>query len=233
MEAAVSSESQKQAVGPLNSWNEWIMRLVEAGEALKPGPALGAYSKALQTRLWRKTLDEIGAERFEAAFLEVMEKSPYRPDIEEIRRAAGVNAGIIDPVREEALAAMRRVIEAMRRHGPMLAPIKHGAEYSMEPCASCGNPPLYPSWARLESCQFCPMKRPAPTREADVPVPDLGAHTEAAILHLGYADRVAGLQAFAALPCFAQDEPDSSAFRNTKVMEGFEGRWCASWRATA
>jgi hypothetical protein len=66
---------------------------------------------------------ELGQERFDAAFKQVLLTSSFRPDISEIRKAAGVNHGIVDPVEQQAMKELRFLIAAMRVHTPRLVTI--------------------------------------------------------------------------------------------------------------
>jgi hypothetical protein len=76
------------------------------------------------TQLWQETLDEIGPEQFDAAFRQVLNESTWRPDIADIRKAAGV-ATREQRESREAKEALQAILEAMRFHGPKMNP-KHG-----------------------------------------------------------------------------------------------------------
>jgi hypothetical protein len=78
--------------------------------------------------LWLKTLAEIGEERFDAALTQVLESSPFRPTVAEIRRYASAPS---EPQFEcEAREWFRKLIIAQRRHGRKLT--------------NRGNPPVEP-----------------------------------------------------------------------------------------
>lgn len=68
--------------------------------------------------LWLKTLGEIGEERFDAALTQVLESSPFRPTIAEIRRYA--SAPSEPPFEVEAKAELAELIKLMRHHGRKL-----------------------------------------------------------------------------------------------------------------
>jgi hypothetical protein len=65
--------------------------------------------------MWKKTVDEIGLERFDEAFMLCLQNSTFRPDIAEIRRFAGLPAGV--PNEQEAMDEFKKIIIAMRHHG--------------------------------------------------------------------------------------------------------------------
>lgn len=65
--------------------------------------------------LWLKTLDEIGKDRFDEALAQVLESSPFRPTIAEIRRYA--SAPSQPPFEVEAREALTQVLCLMRHHG--------------------------------------------------------------------------------------------------------------------
>jgi hypothetical protein len=69
-------------------------------------------------RLWLKTLDEIGEERFDAALTQALESSTFRPTIAEIRRYA--SAPSEPPFEVEAKEAFAKLIAQMRHHGRKL-----------------------------------------------------------------------------------------------------------------
>jgi hypothetical protein len=90
-------------------------------EAIKPGPPLDKFAKALLAKLWVQTLQEIGEERFDDALGKALNASSFRPDIAEIRRFAGLLP--VYPVEAEAREQLIAVIAAMRIHGPLLKPV--------------------------------------------------------------------------------------------------------------
>jgi hypothetical protein len=69
-------------------------------------------------RLWLKTLDEIGEERFDAALTQVLETSTFRPTIAEIRRYA--SAPSEPPFEVEADRELSKLIRLLRHHGRRL-----------------------------------------------------------------------------------------------------------------
>lgn len=90
--------------------------LIAAAELLKPSPALTDEARTLMINLWCKTLEEIGVARFDQALQLVMETTTFRPDIAEIRKAAGVNHGVVDPMEVAADAALICVIQSIRAY---------------------------------------------------------------------------------------------------------------------
>lgn len=101
---------------PSHSSVVWILDRISMGELLKPGDPLDPKTKAFMAVLWLKTLAEIGESRFHLAFQDVVETSRFRPDIAEIRRAAGINRGIVDPTEQDALRGLRTIVLAFRKH---------------------------------------------------------------------------------------------------------------------
>jgi hypothetical protein len=68
--------------------------------------------------LWLKTLAEIGEERFDAALTQVLESSPFRPTIAEIRRYASAKSE--PPFEVEAKDEFAKLIPLLRHHGRKL-----------------------------------------------------------------------------------------------------------------
>jgi hypothetical protein len=68
--------------------------------------------------LWLKTLDEIGEERFDAALTQVLESSPFRPTIAEIRKRAGIPD--VYPIEQEAKDELAKLLPLLRHHGRRL-----------------------------------------------------------------------------------------------------------------
>lgn len=77
---------------------------------------LDPTANSLLLDLYCETLEEIGKERFESAWRQVLLTSPFRPDISDIRKAAGINRGIVDPTEQEALRGLRTIVQAFRKH---------------------------------------------------------------------------------------------------------------------
>lgn len=67
-------------------------------------------------------LDEVGPERFIAAYRLVLDTSKFRPDISELRAAAGVTRQ--NPFEVEALAQLKKLLAVLRKHKRTLQPIK-------------------------------------------------------------------------------------------------------------
>jgi hypothetical protein len=68
--------------------------------------------------LWLKTRGEIGEERFDAALTQVLESSPFRPTIAEIRKFAGAKSE--PPFEVEAKDELAKLIPLLRHHGRKL-----------------------------------------------------------------------------------------------------------------
>lgn len=68
--------------------------------------------------LYSKLLAEIGPERFVAAYELVLNTSKFRPDISELRAAAG--ASLEFPIEAEAKSELFELIKLMRHHGRKL-----------------------------------------------------------------------------------------------------------------
>jgi hypothetical protein len=69
--------------------------------------------------LYSKLLGEIGPERFVAAYEMVLNTSKFRPDISELRAAAGATLHL--PVEQEAKDEFAKLIPLLRHHGRKLA----------------------------------------------------------------------------------------------------------------
>lgn len=94
----------------------WVTQRIQAGELAKPGPEFDDFTRKLLVALWMETVMEIGPDKFDAAFRQVLKSSSFRPDISDIRKAAGINRGIVDPVEQAALQSLRTIIEKFRIH---------------------------------------------------------------------------------------------------------------------
>ncbi len=177
------------------------------------------FSKALLVHLWSDTVDEIGEEAFDKALRQVLQTSTFRPDIAEIRRAAGVNDGIIDPVEHDAKAALKALIEAMRKHGPSLKPIIGRVVRDRDDDGRMLN---VCDWVR------------APTK----PAPELDDVTEACLLSLGMGDRFAGLEVVARHPSLPWNLPDGKIDTNggqqghirQRLVRDLEAQWISTYR---
>jgi hypothetical protein len=95
----------------------WLNERLVMAELMKPGEPLDDLCRALTIKLWLKTLNEIGEERFEQAFEQTLETTSFRPDISEIRKNAGIPA---DPTAEEAKEELYELIKLLRHHGRKL-----------------------------------------------------------------------------------------------------------------
>jgi hypothetical protein len=158
------------------------------------------------TQLWRRTLSEIGEARFDAAFVKAMETSPYRPDISEIRRLAGIDNDA------EARAALRWLIENMRYHGK-----KFGR-----------------AWCRKDGkrAMLAGSQRP---KDADIdaggiPSPDLPEATERALCEIGMGSLQSGLDFVWQHPGLdSVRDGDPEGTMRQREGEKIEKRWVEAW----
>jgi hypothetical protein len=103
--------------------DDWILCKITQAQLFMPGsPVLDpiALDKFLDLHL--ELLHLVGKERFEQAYDFCLKTSKFRPAVSELYAAAGIS--LQPPVEAEALAELRRIIEAMRFHGPKMKP-KH------------------------------------------------------------------------------------------------------------
>lgn len=107
---ATSSASTKDSIAKMR----WLNERLAAADLMKPSPPLDELGHELTVKLWLKTLDEIGEERFDAALQAVLETTTFRPDISEIRKLAGVQ------VDQEAMRELAKLIKLQRHHGRKL-----------------------------------------------------------------------------------------------------------------
>lgn len=195
----------------------WINEKYATAELLTTGPELNDLARELILDLWLKTLLEIGEERFEAALSQVMETSGFRPHIAEIRRAAGVNCGIVDPVEEEAKAQLRYLLEGMRGpHGLELKPILGKVMYGTEkdPRDKDG------------------MRDPTPERHPSTPFP-MPERIEAALVKLGWGKLAAGIDVIAEHPSLSRKkDSDGDEYQMNRIRMADEvlKRFVAAYR---
>ena len=184
----------------------YLLDRIAQAELLKQGPALTPQPRALMTQLWRRTLSEIGEARFDAAFVKAMETSPYRPDISEIRRLAGIDNDA------EARAALRWLIENMRYHGK-----KFGR-----------------AWCRKDGkrAMLAGSQRP---KDADIdaggiPSPDLPEATERALCEIGMGSLQSGLDFVWQHPGLdSVRDGDPEGTMRQREGEKIEKRWVEAW----
>lgn len=167
--------------------------------------------------LWLKTLLEIGEARFDAALTQVLDTATYRADIAEIRRAAGVNNGIVDPVEEDAKAQLRYLLEGMRGpHGMELKPVLGKVMYGTEkdPRGKDG------------------MRDPTPERHPSTPFP-MTERTEAALVKLGWGKLAAGVDVLAEHPSLSRKkDSDGDEYQMNRIRMADEvlKRFVAAYR---
>jgi hypothetical protein len=160
--------------------------------------------------LWLKTLLEIGEEAFDQALHQVLENSTFRPDIAEIRRVAGVNRGLIDPVAQEAHAELKRLIGLMRKHGPLLKAIPGRVTRDRD---DDGRSLPVSDWVRAD----------------EVPAPILEPVTDATIAELGYGSRIAGLEVISRHPALNPATSAEDAPYRTRNAAELERLWVSTY----
>jgi hypothetical protein len=197
----------------LTSSQQRLLQLISIGEAAKPGPILDPSLKAFLVTLWQPTYDQIGEAAFYAAFCQVLVELPFRPDIAEIRKAAGVNRGVKSPIEREALGELRRLIEAMRVHGPKMKPKRGNLIRDRDEDGRLLTVPEYEM-----------IQPPVPS-----PV------VVATLKDLGYGDLMAGLDVISRHPALNppprnQDGDGSEhSFRN-KLGKDIDAQWSEAFR---
>ena len=101
----------------------WILEAISLAERLKPGtPVLDLKAREALVNLYCALLIEIGQERFEEAFQRVLNSSKFRPDISELREAAG--APMQNPYHVQALEDLKTLFIIMREHGKTIRPTR-------------------------------------------------------------------------------------------------------------
>ncbi len=177
----------------------------------KPGPILDTFTTKFLLGIWMRTLEEVGEQVFDQGLLQAIEKSTFRVDIAEIRKGCGLDNAIVDPSEQEAKAALRPVIEALRLHGFWLKPI-HGKVLSDRDSDGRALPRSDWTW------------------EPDTPSPTFDEVTEAALRGLGYGSRQPGLEVVNRHPAVsAPAESDTGSFRQ-RLAKDVESAWLAAYR---
>ena len=185
----------------LDAQDAWLMTLITQADMLKPGsPVMDESGLDLLLTLYTEALEQVGKAEFQAAFLEVMRCNPFRPDISEIRKAAGINRGIPDPLRDQAMKELRKLIAIMR---------VHWSQQSQK---------LVTVWGKDEQGNR--------TEEKAAP-PALSEKSEAALRELGMGSRESGLLLIAGHPALSKDVDERYRVRNANEVER---KWCEVWR---
>lgn len=150
--------------------------------------------------------NEIGPARFAAAYDLVFNSSKFRPDISELRAAAGVSLAIPDP----AMDALGVVIAKMRIHGPKLRE-KPG--------------PI----VREKDDEGLVLVKPE--RGQTIPAPVFEDRIEQTLVRVGMGSREAGVAAIACHPSlpWVESEPQ---YRE-RDAQAIEKRWAQAWGAVA
>lgn len=189
----------------------WLMSKITMGEILKPGaPPILNEDSALDKLMERysELLDEIGPKRFEAAYDFVLDTSKFRPDISELRAAAGVTRQ--NPFDVEALAQFKRLIQVLRKHGRKLQMVL--GEILNDGKDDEG------------------LVLQVPKRAPSILPPELPTLVEATVLDMGYgSSQQVGLDAVWAHPAFDdirdRDELDQMGSFRASAAEKIERRW--------
>lgn len=154
-------------------------------------------------QLWQQTLNLIGEARFDEAFRKVLNESKFRPDIAEIRAAAGVT----DESDSRAMADFLHVIAVIRKHTVNLKPT---GDVIIKDRGDDGR--------LLE----------VPIRSPKVPFPGFSAHTEETLERMGWGDARKGLLVVAEHPAVASEHEAGGWM--LKTAEQIETRWKQCWK---
>jgi hypothetical protein len=107
---------RKLSISEIERRDAWLLNKITIGELVKPGaPVLSKPALDVLMDLYSCLLDEIGYERFEEAYSLVLNTSKFRPDISELRAAAGANLQF--PIEAEAKREFLDLIKLQRHHG--------------------------------------------------------------------------------------------------------------------
>lgn len=197
-----TTELMKSFLGtlrPSRSSVEWVLDRISTGELSKPGQPYDAKTKAILAALWLRTLAEIGEERFDAAYQHVLMNSTFRPDIAEIRKAAGLGPD------DEAMREFGAIIQAMRKHGAKLNPLSGAV------MLDAGGAPIWDGQKQR--------------REPGTPAPAFTDAAERAITLLGYGERAAGLVVLAEHPAISGEAGPFAV----KLRTDIERRWADAY----
>lgn len=206
--AVRKSSKPVEGFSTVDQQDEWLMAMITQGEILKPGsPVMNDSSLELLLTLYSETLETVGKAQFQAAFLKVLRDSSFRPDIADIRRAAGLHPN------DAAMAALRTLIVDMRVHW---MPKSH----KMQP--------------RLAKRVDGVLVRDSGGTEWLAP-PDPTQAVVLALRELGFGDVNAGLEFVYGHPALdairPAEELDHLPFRST-AGEKIEKRWCEIYGRT-
>ena len=117
------SLTSTQVSKPSGQQKTWVLKLITAGDLLKPGmPVLNEQAREMLVNLYSHLLIEIGPDRFQQAYDLVLNSSKFRPDISELREAAG--APMQNPYHVQALEDLKTLFIIMREHGKTIRPTR-------------------------------------------------------------------------------------------------------------
>jgi hypothetical protein len=190
--------------------DEWLMTKITVGEELKPGtPVLSPEANDQLLTLYCELVEEVGAEVFDQAWLAVLKTSKFRPDIAEIRKAAGVNHGIVDPMEVAADKALEYVLRSARVHGRQLRPVLGAI-------------------VRTTDAEGRVLQ--VPEREPSTPFEGFDKATAAALTVVGFGNEPSGFQRVCDLPAMMSMEEHKSAttyerLQFERTMTSFRKEW--------
>jgi hypothetical protein len=116
-------ELQKQA-SSLNGLNspgsstdlrKWVATELQAVREMIPGPLLSDQATNLYLDRLEEVASTVGAERFHAIVLHIIDTCDRRPTVATFRKLAGLN-GRLDPQQEQLVAAWDLVSKVLTRH---------------------------------------------------------------------------------------------------------------------
>ena len=186
--------------------NAWLMNKITAGELLKPGaPVLNQQALEVLLFLYAELYDEIGHERFEAAYTHVLKTSKFRPDISELRVAAG--ATFQSDFEREAMAAFQVVIAEIRQRTVTLRPLGGNIIRDKDENGRYLENPIRAPLRKFEGF-------PKPIQEA--------------LERMGWGDWRKGVEVIGEHPAVAEQHEEGGWM--LKTAEQIETRWKQCWK---
>lgn len=153
-------------------------------------------------QLWQQTLNEIGEARFDDAFRKVLNESKFRPDIAEIRAAAGYE----NRNNAEADAALLEVFAVIRVHTIDLKPT---------------------GGVIIRDRDIDGRLLASPERSPRIPFPGFPKTVEEALERMGWGDAKKGLEVVASHPAVSS-QVEAGGWM-LKTAEQIEKRWRECW----
>jgi hypothetical protein len=115
MERSLKALTPSRAFSNPEEADAWLLNLITVAEELKPGqPVLSPLANEVLLDLYCEVCEQVGPAAFLEAYSEVMRNSRYRPDIAEIRKAAGCSFEIVSPLETEARGKLQAIIAKQR-----------------------------------------------------------------------------------------------------------------------